>query len=130
MIRGINKVLPKKRDRVLINRYRMAANQIKADMGPAAFIKFFEKLGIEAAANQSSVEYLAKVMFGYSSSPPYDFKIAHKTDLDVARELDPEFKRLTLDKIVEKVIGGEKRCSDFPYSYGLLDTNSLHYFSY
>jgi hypothetical protein len=53
----------------------MAANQIKADMGPAAFTKFFEKLGIETAANQSSVEYLAKVMFGYSSSPPYDFKI-------------------------------------------------------
>ena len=87
----------------------MAASQIKADMGPAAFTKFFEKLGIETAANQSAVEFLAKVMFGYSSSPPYDFKILHKTDLDVARELDPEFKRLTLEKIVEKVIGGEKR---------------------
>ena len=78
-------------------------------MGPAAFTKFFEKLGIETAANQSAVEFLAKVMFGYSSSPLYDFKIPHKTDLDVARELDVEFKRLTLDKIVEKVIGGEKR---------------------
>jgi hypothetical protein len=82
---------------------------IGADMGPAAFTKFVETLGIETAASHSSVEYLAKLMSGYSCSPPTDYKIPHKSDLAVAREIDVEFKRLTLEKIVEKVVGGEKR---------------------
>ena len=82
---------------------------IGADMGPAAFTKFFETLGVETAASHSSVEYLGKLMSCYSNSPPTDYKIPHKTDLDVARELDIEFKRFTMEKILEKVLGGEKR---------------------
>ncbi len=82
---------------------------IGADMGPAAFTKFFETLGVETAASHSSVEYLGKLMSCYANSPPTDYKIPHKTDLDVARELDIEFKRFTMEKILEKVLGGEKR---------------------
>ncbi len=82
---------------------------IGADMGPAAFTKFFETLGVETAASHSSVEYLGKLMSCYSNSPPTDYKIPHKTDLDVAREIDVEFKRFTMEKILEKFLGGEKR---------------------
>jgi hypothetical protein len=85
------------------------ASLIGADTGPAAFTKFFETLGTDTAASHSSVEYLGKLMSCYSCSPPTDYKIPHKTDLDVAREIDVTYKRFTMEKILETVQGGEKR---------------------
>ena len=82
---------------------------IGADTGPAAFTKFFETLGIETAASHSSVEYLGKLMSCYSCSPPTDYKIPHKTDLDVARDIDVAYKRFNMEKILETLPGGEKR---------------------